>query len=213
MGFYSRAVFPRLMNCALSGEKVDRLREEALRQARGDVLEVGFGTGLNLPHYPGNVTRIIGVEPNPGMDRIAAQPLALARDRMEVEVRHAHAEALPFDAERFDTVVSTMTLCSVDDIHQSLVEMRRVLKLAGRLLILEHGLAPDSSVQKWQHRLTGLWRVMACGCRLDRDIAAAIRSAGFEFDSLRNFYLEGEPRFASFMSLASALPLPTARAA
>jgi ubiquinone/menaquinone biosynthesis C-methylase UbiE len=106
-----------------------------------------------------------------------------------------------------------MTLCSVDDIHQSLVEMRRVLKLAGRLLILEHGLAPDSSVQKWQHRLTGLWRVMACGCRLDRDIAAAIRSAGFEFDSLRNFYLEGEPRFASFMSLASALPLPTARAA
>jgi ubiquinone/menaquinone biosynthesis C-methylase UbiE len=204
MGFYRRYIFPRLMDRLVSSEQVQKLRAETLEPARGEVLEVGFGTGQNLAHYPEAVTRIVGIEPNPGMASVAAK--RLDGSRLPVDVHHASAEALSFPDQSFDTIVTTLTLCSIEDVERALVEMRRVLRPSGALLVLEHGLSTEQSVQKWQRRFNGINRRLADGCRLDRNIAGLVEDAGFAFDALRTFYMEGEPRATGFMTLGSAAP-------
>ena len=161
------------------------------------MLEVGFGSGLNLPFYPAAVTKVIGVDPS----RTSAR---LARKRVEaapfpVEIIGLSAEKLPFDAGSIDTVVSTFTLCTIPDAASALREMRRVLKPGGRLHFVEHGLAEDPRVERWQRRLNGIQQVLFGGCNLNRPISRLIGLAGFETERLENDYLKGAPKFGGFL--------------
>lgn len=194
---YERYVLPKLIDVACSTGNVMKARSKIVPQALGEVLEVGIGSGLNLPFYdPKKVSSIIGIDP-------AAQMQSLARKRataigIPVEVIAVDVQGIHADTDRFDTIVMTFTLCSIDDPVPALREMARVLKPGGRLLFCEHGLAPDPSIERWQHRLTPFWKPMAGGCHLDRDIPALIRAGGFVIDELSEEYLPG-PRPMSYV--------------
>jgi ubiquinone/menaquinone biosynthesis C-methylase UbiE len=204
VGFYADRVFPWLMDRVLAKPSVMALRTELLSGARGRVLEIGIGTGLNLPCYPPEVQRVVAVEPNPGMaDRARKRAEAVGRT---LEVHPLHGEALPFPDASFDTVVSTFTLCSIADVDGALREIRRVLVPDGRFLLLEHGLADDASVRAWQHRLTPIQRVLGCGCELDRDITAIVTRSGLQFARVRSLYQPGDPRAFGYFTLGEARP-------
>src|SRR4051794_16385204 len=152
-------------------------RRQLLATVGGDVLEVGFGTGLNLPHYPAQVKRITTVDPNTGMHRLAQR--RIRQSKFEVDQRVLSGERLPFDDGTFDCAVSTFTLCSIDDVSEALSEVYRILKPGGRLLFLEHGLSPEPNVQKWQRRLNWLEMRLADGCHLDRDMRELVAALPF----------------------------------
>jgi SAM-dependent methyltransferase len=190
-GIYERRVFPWLNDKLNSDPELLRIRAEVIAAAMGRTIEIGFGTGLNLSHYPRTVSALVGVEPNEGM-------LERARSRMEavafpVEVIHAAAEILPMAERSFDTAVSVLTLCSVADPARVLAELHRVLRDDGRLIVLEHGLAETPGVAKWQARLDWLQGKLACGCHLTRPIAQLLRSSGFDVTGLRRFYAAKMP--------------------
>ena len=171
-------------------------RHRALGNAEGCVLEIGIGSGLNLLHYSDAVQHVIGLEPSPKL-------LVMARRAGETAVRSVElvrgsAEAIPLENKTVDTVVSTWTLCSVPAVEGALGEIRRVLKKDGRLLFVEHGLSPDSSVRRWQDRLTPMWKRIAGGCHLNRPIAELIEGAGFSIEHLATSYMQG-PRPMTFM--------------
>lgn len=192
MGFYSRAIFPRICEWALSEPRLGALRRELLAGASGEVLEIGFGTGLNLPHYPPEIRKITAIDPNPGMGR-------LARRRVEasgilVDHRRLPGESLPFEDGAFDCVVSTWTLCSIRDVARALAEVHRVLRPGGRFLFLEHGLGGDPKVIAWQRRLNPLQHLIADGCRLDLDVPAVVASQPFDKIDVDRFELERVPR-------------------
>lgn len=201
-GFYQRRVFPWLNDRLCGDEQLQQLRAETLRPARGRVLEIGFGTGLNLPHYPPAVDSIVAVEPNRGMLARARPRIAAAA--IPVEAIEGGAEAMAMPDASFDTAVSVLTLCTVAEPVRVLAELRRLLRPRGRLLLLEHGLAPDPGVARWQHRLNRLERVLACGCNLDRPVADLVRSSGFGFESVRQFYWPGVPRTHGWLTLGCA---------
>ena len=173
MGVYSRVIFPRLCDWVMNDPRMAALRSELLADVGGEVLEIGFGTGLNLPHYPEHVRRITTVDPNPGMNRLARR--RIAEGGIAVDQRVLSGEALPFEDGSFDCVVSTWTLCSIPDAGRALGEVHRVLRPGGRFLFLEHGLSEDSRVQRWQRRLNPIQRVLGDGCRLDLDVPATRR--------------------------------------
>jgi SAM-dependent methyltransferase len=202
-GFYERRIFPWLNDQLLAAPEFDELRAETLRPARGSVVEIGFGSGLNLPHYPAAVHSLTAIEPNPGMQaravpRVSGSPI-------QVQVIAGCAESIPLPDAGFGTAVSVLTLCSVADPARALAELRRVLRDEGRLLVLEHGLAPDPGVARWQHRLNGLQRVLACGCNLDRPVTDLVRAGGFRFEAVRQFYAPGIPRSHGWLTLGSAV--------
>jgi ubiquinone/menaquinone biosynthesis C-methylase UbiE len=198
VGFYTRVIFPRLCDLLLNRPSVARYRRELLSHASGDVLEIGFGTGLNLPCYPEGVRKITTVDPNVGMHSLARK--RIKQTTIEVDHRVLSGERLPFDNDRFDCVVSTFTLCSIADVGQALGEVYRVLKPGGRFLFLEHGLSPDSTVQKWQHRLNWLEMRLADGCRLDRDIRGIVTNQPCSTLSIDQFYMGHLPRTHGYMS-------------
>ena len=202
-GFYESRVFPWLNDRLAGKPELEKLRAEAVAGARGRVVEIGFGTGLNLPRYPAAVRSLVGVEPNDGM-RLRAQP-RIAAARFPVEVIAGSAEKLPLADAGFDTAVSTLTLCTVADPARALAELRRVLRDDGALLLMEHGLADDPAVARWQRRLNGVQRVMACGCNLDRPIAELVQTNGFRFASIRRFYAPRMPRTHGWVTIATAL--------
>jgi ubiquinone/menaquinone biosynthesis C-methylase UbiE len=191
VGWYSQVVFPRLCDLLLD-RPMRPYRAEQLAAVRGEVLEIGVGTGLNLVHYPPEVRRITTVDPSPGMNRILRQ--RAARARRVIDQRIGTAEHLPLEDESFDFVVSTLTLCSVADVPQALREACRVLKPGGRFVFFEHGLGPSPAVGKWQRRLNGLQRVIGAGCRLDLNVADALAASPFGPAEIENFYLPGLPR-------------------
>jgi ubiquinone/menaquinone biosynthesis C-methylase UbiE len=187
---YGRYVFPWLMDWLLRGEKFAEQRRRLLAEAAGQVVEIGFGTGLNLPHYGPNVTRLIGIEPVTMLRRrverrIAATPFL-------VERVSASAESLPLESESCDCAVTTWTLCSVGDVAASLAELRRVLRPGARLLFLEHGLSDEPAVAKWQRRLTPLQRVLGCGCHLDRPIGRFVEQSRLSVERMERFVLADE---------------------
>jgi ubiquinone/menaquinone biosynthesis C-methylase UbiE len=203
MGIYQRWVLPRLVELAMRRPQLTGYRQTALHEARGEVLEFGFGSGLNLPVYGSGVRRLYGLDPS-------AELLKIARERTDggpfpVMLIRASAEALPIADESIDAVVTTWTLCSIPDVAHALSEARRVLKAAGRMFFVEHGLAPESGVKRWQHALTPFWRRIAGGCHLDRDISELIRAAGFEIEALTMGYMPG-PKMMTYLYQGRARP-------
>jgi ubiquinone/menaquinone biosynthesis C-methylase UbiE len=201
VGLYRKFVLPRLIDLVMRDSGAAARRERLIPQAAGTVLEIGIGSGLNLPFYTREVTRLYGIDPS-------AELLAMARRRADsasipVELRREWAEQLPFESGSMDTVVSTWTLCSIPDALRALQEMKRVLKPGGRLLFVEHGLSPDPHVQAWQNRINPVWRRLAGGCNLNRKIDECITSAGFAVAELQTMYLEG-PRPMTFTYEGSA---------
>ena len=197
MGLYARFVFPRLCDFLLSRPWVADQRRAVLAQAAGEVLEIGFGTGLNLPHYPETVRTLTIVDPNPGMHRLARR--RIRRSSLAIVPRLLAGEQLPFAAGTFDSVVSTFTLCSIDNVAQALGEVYRVLKPGGAFLFLEHGLSPEPNVQRWQRRLNWLEMRLADGCRLDRPIRELIAAQPFAAVESAEFYLERAPRTHGYL--------------
>jgi ubiquinone/menaquinone biosynthesis C-methylase UbiE len=197
VGFYSRVIFPRLCDLLLGRPLIDRYRRELLAHVHGDVLEIGFGTGLNLLHYPESVRKITTVDPNPGMHRLARRRIQATG--IEVDQRLLSGERLPFDENSFDCVVSTFTLCSIGNVEQALSEVCRVLRPDGQFLFLEHGLSPEPAVQKWQHRLNWLERLLADGCQLDRDIKGLVAAQPFASLEVAEFHLENTPKTHGYL--------------
>jgi ubiquinone/menaquinone biosynthesis C-methylase UbiE len=206
MGLYSKYIFPRLMNLGMSGETTARYRKFMLAYAAGEILEIGFGTGLNLPFYPEHVTSIHAVDINAGMKPLAAENIS----RSSIDVKHQtlSAENLPFPDNCFDTVVSTWTLCSIKDTQRALKEIYRVLKPAGKFIFAEHGLSNEPKIRKWQHRLTPIQKVIADGCHLDKNIELLIRQAGFDFQMLKKEYAEGISKLAGYLYYGVATRQP-----
>lgn len=192
MGLYRDVLFPAGYDLLMGLGGFNRFRAEALGSVRGEVLEIGIGTGLNLSSYPEGIDSITGLEPNPGMVRKLKK--RSARQRVKVEPVVAGAEAMPFDPGSFDTVVTTLTLCSVPDRAGALAEIRRVLKPDGKLVVFEHGMSPDERVANWQRRLNPIQRVFASGCVLDVPVREELVSAGFNCSKLSERYLPGESK-------------------
>lgn len=187
MGWYSEQVVPRLVHLVLAREPFRALRPRCLASARGRVLELGAGSGLNLPHYGAAVREVLALEPNAVARRMAQR----TRGGATVQVLAGDAHALPLADASVDAVVSTWTLCSLDDPARALAEVRRVLRPGGSFLFLEHGRSPDPRTARWQTRLTPLQRRLAGGCHLDRPIAGLVAAAGLEVDHLDEFDLLG----------------------
>lgn len=204
MGLYGRHIFPRLMDHVMSGAEFQQLRMELLESAGGQVLEIGLGTGLNLPHYPNTVSRLCAVDPFPLLpDRLAARSEAVP---FPIEISRISAEHLPHDDRTFDCVVSTWTLCTIPDPVQALREVRRVLKPDGTFLFLEHGRSDEARIAAWQDRLNQLQRVIGCGCNLNRKIDQLIEQAGLTIRQLDRFQMRSVPRLGGEMYRGSAVP-------
>lgn len=204
MGFYDDRVLPRLMNLMMANAGVTLEREKALAGVSGEVLEVGFGSGHNLPWYPAGVRKLVAIDPSRAGAKLARERIANAA--FPVELMPVPAEELGAPDQSFDSVVSTFTLCTIPRPAVALEQMRRVLKPDGKLFIVEHGLSGDPGVQRWQHRLNGIQRFMCGGCNLNRDIRRLVSEAGFAFDRVDQYYLDGAPRFAGFLTRAIARP-------
>jgi ubiquinone/menaquinone biosynthesis C-methylase UbiE len=197
MGFYSQAIVPLLCDFGLDRPFVAKYRRELLVLAAGNILEIGFGTGLNLACYPSRIRKITSVEPNSGMHRRARS--RIERSAIEVDNRALGGESLPFEDNTFDSVVSTFTLCSIENSAQALREVYRVLKTGGKFLFLEHGLSPQLNVQKWQRRLNWLQMRLAGGCHLDRNIRELVTAQPYGSLEIDEFYLEKVPKTHGFL--------------
>ncbi|MEQ1793325.1 MAG: class I SAM-dependent methyltransferase [Nitrospira sp.] len=190
----------------MSGAGFQRLRSGLLHAARGEVLEIGLGTGLNLVHYPAGVLRLRAVDPAPLLpDRVAERS---ASAPFPVELSHTSAEQLPYEDQSFDCVVSTWTLCTISDPVQALREVRRVLKPTGQFLFLEHGRSDDARTAIWQDRLNPIQQVIGCGCNLNRPIDRLIKEAGLHILQLDRFVMEGVPRIGGELYRGVATPNP-----
>jgi SAM-dependent methyltransferase len=192
MGFYTERVLPRIVDSACAAASLGPLRRRVCAGAEGRVLEVGFGSGLNLPFYPARVTQVDAVEPSDVAWAIAERRRAAAA----VPVRRSgrDAQSLPFPDDIFDSAVSTWTLCTVPRVDEALLEIRRVLKPGARLHFVEHGLAPDASVRRWQRRLEPIQKRIAGGCHLTRPVVDLLVATGFEPGELDAFYEDGTPK-------------------
>jgi len=195
--FYENRILPHLLNVFMNTKATREERQRSLAGVTGAVLEVGFGTGLNLPYYPETVTRVVGVDPSHTSAHLARKRIAASS--FPVELVGLSAEQLPVAQASFDSVVSTFTLCTIPNVSSALGEIRRALKPEGRFYFVEHGHADDPRVARWQDRLNGLEQKLFGGCHLNRDISALIRHAGFEIERLEHAYLKGAPKFAGFL--------------
>ncbi len=203
MGLYREHVLPRIINAACGMSSADPLRRRVCAGLTGEVLEIGFGSGLNVPFYPAAVTRVSAVEPaglgwKLARERIAASPIPIERAGLD-------GQKLPFADHTFDSGLSTWTLCTIPDVDAALAEMRRVLKPGATLHFVEHGLAPDESVRGWQHRIEPMQKRFVGGCHLTRQIPELLTAAGFEIVDLDVFYEDRAPRVMAADSLGAAV--------
>jgi ubiquinone/menaquinone biosynthesis C-methylase UbiE len=204
MTLYEHCILPHLINLTMRGRRFMPYRERVISAAEGRVLEIGVGSGLNLPIYPPQVLEVIGLEPLPRlltMSRRAASRLCLPATFIK-----GSAEAIPLDDRSIDTAVTTWTLCTVPAVNEAIREMRRVLRPGGQLLFVEHGLAPERAVTKWQDWLTPAWKRITGGCHLNRPIRTLIESAGFSITQLETGYMSG-PKPMTFIYEGRAKPV------
>ncbi|MGX1774551.1 class I SAM-dependent methyltransferase [Nocardia brasiliensis] len=203
MGFYRDRVVPRIVDAACGMRFNEPLRERVCAGLNGRVVEIGFGSGLNVPFYPETVELVSAVEPADLGWRLASERVAAAH--VPIERSGLDGQALPFGDNSFDSALSTWTLCTIPDVATALAEVRRVLAPGGTLHFVEHGLAPDQRVQVWQHRLNPIQKTFAGGCHLNRDIRGLLTDAGFEIRDIDVFYGEDAPRFLAAQSLGVAV--------
>ncbi|MDJ0729954.1 MAG: class I SAM-dependent methyltransferase [Crocosphaera sp.] len=196
MGFYSDIIFPWGIDLMMSGSPFSEYRKELLKDISGEVLEIGFGTGLNLAYYPETVTKLTVIDPNKGMNRYAKKRIEASA--IPVENKVLGGENLPMKDSHFDTVVSTWTLCSIPNIEQALSEIYRVLKPGGKFYFIEHGLSNETKIQVWQNRLTPLQKIIADGCHLNRNMKQLIQTQ-FNQVEIQEFYASDMPKIAGYM--------------
>lgn len=201
MGFYSRNIFPYLLDWAMSDAAIAQYRQQVLANVAGDVLEIGFGTGLNLSYYPENIHKLVAIDANPGVHKLAQK--RLQNSSITVDHRVLNGENLPMPDQSFHSVVSTWTLCSIAHVEQALKEIYRVLKPGGCFFFIEHGLSREPNVQVWQNRLNPIQKVIADGCHLNRNIRQLIE-AQFETVEIEEFYAEKEPKFIGYLYRGTA---------
>jgi ubiquinone/menaquinone biosynthesis C-methylase UbiE len=206
LGFYQRFVLPRLINVGMRNKRLEPLRERQVAQARGRVLEIGIGYGLNLPFYRRDIELVIGIDPSLELLTMARKHTAWLH--FPVKLLHGPAETLPLEDHSIDSVMITWTLCSVAQPDRVLEEIRRVLRPDGALIFVEHGRAPEPRIRRWQNRLTPVWKKLAGGCHLNRPIDLLIAQAGFEIVALETGHLVKGPRVVTFHYLGRAVPSP-----
>ncbi len=205
MGLYAKYIFPHLLDWTLGTPEFGKYRRAALAAARGETLEIGFGTGLNLPHYPTTVTRLVALDSENMLRRKVAARIAACK--LPVELRQLDAQGrLPFADHSFDTVVTTLTLCSIEDVMAALAQMRRVLKPGGQLLFFEHGRSDDFDIAARQDRFNPLQRIIGAGCNMNRPMDVLIQQAGFEIGVIERFVMPKAPRVLAEMSRGIARP-------
>jgi len=202
MGFYEERIFPWMNDMMMADPKLVAFKRTLLAAAKGRVIEIGIGSGLNLELYPSAVEAVVGIDPNAGMNRRAAK--RIGQVSFPVTLEGLSGESLPFPDASFDTAVSTMVVCSIPDAARALREVRRVLKPEGRFLFLEHGKHDDPKIATWQRRLNPIQRVLACGCELDRDVPELLRSAGLKVGAMKTFQAQGVPRTHGYIFMGDA---------
>jgi SAM-dependent methyltransferase len=205
MGLYSEHVLPRIVDVACNMKEARPQRRRVCDGLAGSVVEIGFGSGLNVPFYPASVTQVTAVEPADVAWKLASK--RLRETRLPVHRSGLDAETLPFPDDSFDAALSTWTMCTIPDIAAALRELRRVLKPDGALHFVEHGLAPDEGVRRWQHRLDPVQQRVFGGCHLTRPVAELLRQAGFAISELDVYYEKGTPKVFGANSLGVACPV------
>ncbi|CAB1078393.1 SAM-dependent methyltransferase PA0798 (UbiE paralog) [Olavius algarvensis Delta 1 endosymbiont] len=201
MGLYTKYILPKIAHYVCSSKLIAHQRRKVVPRARGRVLEIGIGSGLNLPFYdPEKVEHVWGLDPSEEMWRLAGT----RNVPLEVEFLPASAEKIPLDDGSADSIVVTYTMCSIPETIRALRDMRRVLKPGGELLFCEHGAAPDQRIRRWQDRLTPFWQIWAGGCRLNLEIPTLLEQGGFKIRALDTEYIQG-PKFASYNYCGNAV--------
>lgn len=196
MGFYSQAILPTILDWSMSDPRFSDYRKQVLSKVSGNVLEIGFGTGLNLPHYPEEIDKLTVIDSNPGMNSFAQKRIQASS--IQVDSKVLNGENLPMADNTFDSVVSTWTLCSIARVDQALQEIHRVLKPGGKFFFIEHGLSDDPNVQVWQNRLTPLQKIIGDGCHLNRNIEQLVKNH-FPVVTLEKFYVPKLPKIGAYM--------------
>ncbi len=205
MGLYQKHVMPRLVNLACGTGQMKKVRAQTVSEARGRVLEIGFGSGHNLPFYrPGNIEHYWALEPDAHIRKLAQE--RLANSPLPVDLLDLEAESIPLEDNSADTVVVTFTLCTIPGVEQAVSEMRRVLKPEGRLIFAEHGAAPDAAVARWQSRIEPVWKRLGGGCHLTRKPLELLENGGFALEKVSADYMPKAPRFAGYVSFGAARP-------
>ena len=197
MGLYDKYILPKFLNCACGSKPINYQRQKVVPLAKGKVLDIGIGSGLNIPFYNSDkIDKVIGIDPSHELIELAKE---LANDsKASIELVIGSAESIPYPDNFFDTVLVTYTMCTIPNVAIANKEMWRVLKDDGRLIFCEHGLAPDKKILKWQNRIDLFWGKIAGGCHLNRDIQKLITDAGFSFESLDKMYIPSTPKFAGY---------------
>jgi ubiquinone/menaquinone biosynthesis C-methylase UbiE len=203
MGIYANCIVPHLVHLAMRNRRLLPRRERVIAAADGRVLEIGVGSGLNLPFYSSRVREVVGVDPAPRLLAMARR--AAETSAVPVTLIEGSAEAIPLEDNSIDTAVTTWTLCTIPDAARALVDVRRVLRLGGQLLFIEHGLAPEDNVRRWQDRLTPVWRRISGGCHLNRPIRSLIEAAGYRIATIDTAYMEG-PKPMAYLYEGRAVP-------
>ena len=196
MGLYDKYILPKFLNCACGSKPINYQRQKVVPLAKGKVLDIGIGSGLNIPFYNSDkIDKVIGIDPSHELIDLAKE---LANDsKASIELVIGSAESIPYPDNFFDTVLVTYTMCTIPDVTLSISEITRVLKNNGKLLFCEHGLAPDPNIAKWQKIINPIWNKIAGGCNLNRNIPELITSSGFKISNMEEMYLP-TPKFAGY---------------
>jgi len=197
LGLYNKYILPKFINCACGSKPINYQRSKIVPYAKGVVLDIGIGSGLNIPFYnKSNINHLYGLDPSSELIKIAKR--VAKTHKLEIEFLECGAESIPLADNSIDTIVITYTMCTIPDISLSNVEMFRVLKPNGKLLFCEHGIAPDERVAKWQKIINPVWNKIAGGCNLNRDIPRLIKSSGLKISEIEEMYLPSTPKFAGY---------------